>query len=464
MLNTGAILFDDEKTPSMGWACRFGESPFRVPGVHVLPSDTFWLTNVSYDDMNASGILDHAVFRHNNYLRLPVGSILLELGFTDNDGKVSTPDQAVAAIASIFERMIRLSAWIGGLSREEWKPPMRNLRLFYRQTLFPADQRLDPALQDAIDEATQAFSRTRMTAPFDCQRFTLVVPRLAHARRILDTPIPAGPECQVVSPPEPGTSVTDWVRQVGGPMLIKASVGGMSSMVSQVINFGGATVPTARRDGRDALYQGASTRQWITSEEACVLDRLGELTIEKAIVFTRWTTVLHAIEPIKEFFGMVEPLDHLSYTVGLFAENLWTGLTLTNESSPADRGLSANLAAPFLRSMDRLNCLEHVMDVVEQEYSVTGFGVGRVMCATRNGREDPILAGFRVAGTAGLVAPFPPPEVGAVETPPMISDDPAYRAMIELRASGKREQFLDVDREVVEGFVHSKAENAPVAT
>lgn len=453
-IGVGAVIFDDPDMPGMGWACRAGGDPFRIPGVQALASDSLWIVNATFDEMNVAGLAQHAFFRGANFLRLSVEAILGEMGMLAEDGHVAEPDQAARVIADLFERQVRMLCLLTGTPRERWKPPRSILRSAVRSHLMAPDDRLGDTLLDAVNESNQAFTRCRSSGRGGGTKTALgflPVPRLEHARAVLDCPVPANSKWEPVEPPNALADVSEWLKRNAAPMLIRATVENFEPSIGQLINFGGvANVNQRQSQGR--VYHEASTRQWITSDEARMFSHFADLTIHEAVAFPQWTQVSKAIPQVRQFFERVDPLDHLSYSVGLFAENLWTGLTLNLEAHPTDRGLAANVIAPFLRSADRLNCLQYAIDVTSQDYEVMSFGVGRVGVFLREGPAGMTDEALRVAATAGLVPHFPRAGVGAMPVPPILSDSEVYRSQVEMIASDMRDTLLEVDQEVVDAY------------
>lgn len=443
------MIFDSKVAPGSGWACKAGQDPFRIEGIHSLPNDTLWMVSIDNRSMIEAGLARHAFYRADDFLRLKMVDMLRELGLLDVNDEPSEPDLAAYVVAHIFDRVIRMTCLVTGVPREQWKPHLYANRLTLRQALIPQDPELPSGLAEAVRESIQHYTSCQTEGGYRRHLGFLPTMRLNHALKVMDTPVPTDMSYRGISVPGVSAQVPEWIAEQEGPMLIRATVEGFPARINRLVNFGGVTVAHSRRPQQGFLEQSASTRSWITSDEALAFSHLGELKVHEAVVFPNWTRV-NQIKAVRRFIDSLENLDFFSYSVGLFAENLWTGLSSSNPALNATDN-AINPITPFLRAADRLTCLEHAVSLADQDYEVRGYGVGRVGVLLNDpaGVNDEAA---KIAATAELVPPMPRRGVSTFESPPTVSEDQRYQTLLGMMTSGLLRELMEVDQEVVDGF------------
>lgn len=460
-IRAGAVVFDAADEPGLGWACRAHERPFRIQGVEALASDTLWWVNTSFSAMREAGLASNVFYRPTDFLRLPMLDSLMEWGAFDDERWPVDAAGGAGLMAGLFDRVIRLHCAHFGMARASWRPPRFAFRAAIREALIPPDQRLERSLFEATAEAYQAYANCQTSQSAAKSAFvSLPRPRLAHALEVLSTPVPAAANGETVRPPARGQSVSDWLSHHPGPMLCRVTLSDMDAEVAKLINFGShpgtRTAPSRRGRG----YQSASMRQWLTGDEVKVYAPFAEITVHEAIFWPDWVRPVDAIGALRSFAAVIEEYDHLAPSLGLYSEQLWTGLAMPHVPPGERRDRTQNVLAPFLRAADRMGCLHAARRVQDQGVTVTGYGVGRVGV-----RVEAVEAGrqlVEIAAIAGLLAPLQ--QHSPLETPPVsINGDPHADARLQIAAGGWAQDYAAVDEEVVgtfsEAIAPPKAQN-----
>ena len=449
MIQCGAVVFDTPEEPALGWAARAGETAFRIQGVEALDNRTVWLLNTDFQTMCRIGLAGHAFFRSDGFLRLKVGQILADWGCLGVDGVMLDPSTGASAVAGVFDRLVRLQCATLGVDRADWRPPRIAFRSAIRETLIPPDEVLESHLTNAAIEAGQSYTRC-VTRQWTGQRLITHVarPRLEHALNVLQSPVPAATDYQPIRPPGRGTPLRDWFDGHPGPMLLRASVSGMDKELSDLVNLGSSAQSTHQSTGTGSTYSALSTRQWMTGDEARVYDQFGEVEVDEALWWPRWAQPVQAIPALGRFAECVEDYDHMGYSLGLFADQLWTGLTQNQSASAMDAKRVQNVIAPFLRASDRMGCLRSAIRFIQQGYAVTGFGAGRV--GLRLDASEALPEAHRACATAGCVPPMAAPDPVAREGQGAMDADPIAEARLELLAGGMHSTFDAIDEEITQ--------------
>jgi hypothetical protein len=444
MIKTGAIIFDTE-SPGSGWVCEAGGDPFRMASIRTLPTDTVWLVSAGYDEMNEAGLAGHAFYRNDSFLRLKFSVIATEFGLYD-DQSYFLPDVAAAKVAVIFERLVRLFCVVAGVSREHWKPHPFGLKNAIREMALPPDPVVDPLLHEATLESVQEFTRSLSRPSFGSHLVALSLPRVEHARQVLSTMVPATDRFKRVKPPKglAGASLSSWVIEQGGPILARTTLSNFEQQIGDVSNFGGIA-PKVRKGAAFSL-QYTTTRQWLTGEELVLYSGSADVDVHEAIVFERHARLID-LPHVRDLFSRVSEIDHLSYSLGLFFDNLWTGLVSSYATGPS-RDRAVNLIAPFLRSVDRIHCMSAAIRVSDQGHTVSGFGAGRVHLWLE---KKELMQGeaVKVAALAGLIPPMLKYGSEGIVVPTTLREDDGYTTHISLISEQFRDELESVDSETV---------------
>lgn len=398
-MNTGYIQFDDPEVHGSAWACREGGQPFRLRDLSDIGNDTVWMTNMNYVQSYTAGLINHAYLRRSSFLRLPLHSIMEELGI-----KEAPPQEQVRVISSIFGRVVRLSAHYLAYP----KVPLGELRQMVREMLMPPDPRMPSSMMEAIRNAYQDFSFCeRVSSQSSGRRVTFWFPRVDYARSMLSLRVPSSPKIEVVKSsalPQSGDSraLIEWVIHLANPALMRVRIHGvLDERIAPLINYGGGVRAFRERFKGRMVRSDSPNRQWMTSYEVLSLAPFVNMSIKEAWVFPETQRFID-LPLIAEFFQSITPAHRMSYSTGIFSENLWVGATTPLERIPKANE-SVNLVGPFIRAHDRALCFKAARTLHDLGFAVSGYGTGRVWAEVFGEDEDVLM--MEGARETGMIPP-----------------------------------------------------------
>ncbi len=397
---TGCVIFDDPKMHEGGWAAMCDHegnvsAPFRINGTGMLSSDVVWWFNMEYQDMSLAGLLSNTRFRCDSYLRLKMSSIFLEWGLPPE----SDPDRKCILGATILWRVslylflhfgfdrLPLDFMKNGI-RDCWPP----------DPVLPRDIR--EALLDAVTEYTSC-ERTEASLA-QAERRTFLIPRFYHAKGILATPVP-GADWHPVSPKEIprgriDESAREWLIGSGRPVLVKARVTDIDPERNAILGFGsGARKRATKGDSVSGRRSREPDRSWLTLDEAIVLSQYATVTCENVIAAD--PEKMQTISRLTPSWPSEDVGAHevLSWSYGMFMENLWTARTAI---PPNRKDIMISGWNVFYRSYDHMLTMSSAWTLSKHGIIVLGYGLGRIMAAVPAGMGEGEVAG--IAHAAGV--------------------------------------------------------------
>lgn len=398
-MKAGYIQFDDPDLHGPGWACHENGRPFRLRDLSDIGNETVWMTNLNYTQSYRAGLINHAYLRRSSFLRLPLHSIMDELGI-----KEAPPHEQVKVISSIFGRVARLASHHLAYP----KIPMGELRQMVREVLIPPDPRMPSAMIDAVRNAYQDFSFCERVVPNrQGRKLTFWFPRVDYARSMLSLRVPATPKIEVVKskdfpPPDRPEALTEWIIELAMPALMRVRINGiLNDHIAPLINYGGGVRSFRERVKGRMIRSDTPTRQWMTSYEVLALAPFVGLTIQEVWCFPETHRFID-LPLVKAFFDSVTPAHRVSYSTGLFAENLWAGATAPLEQVPKANE-SVNLAGPFIRAHDRALAFKSARILHDLGFAVSGYGAGRVWVEIFGEDEESLI--MEGARETGMIPP-----------------------------------------------------------
>lgn len=434
----GCVIFDDPSVHRSGWASVEGARAQRIAGTEDLPSDVVWITNLPFELMGPSGFAHHARFRRDTYLRRHLRQILSDLGASEEP-----PNRQAEILSTVLMRVMALAGqWLGlrgGAPDGSLAKGIRNIA-----PDFPVSV-LEPELVNALADASGAWvsvERPGIRDP-DLRFVTFRLPPARHAIELLTAARDPVGEWRRLKPSElpdaPQTKISEWIKELPGPVVASIVVQSFDPDFNRVINYGSGAIGPTRG------------KHWATDVELMWLDMFAEVKVTGGWVCDAWRTA-----PI---VSMLQPAAHpaceLSYSAGVLLECVWTGMTLL----PADvrassQGFPANAFAPFLRAHDRGRCLAAASRLFGMGLDVVGYGVGKVgLLVDASVGPDELMA---IAEETGLL----PPACGLDPQADVIPDDAdALRIAQSLAAYGQWAMSLKHDRAAVEKLLRLTAED-----
>jgi len=381
-MRIGAIYFDpsnnivanDRTVVSLdgAWASIGGGQARRVQSIHDLPSDAIWLTNLPFNNFWRAGLTRHPNFRHEGWLRTLFPQLVTELGI---DLNCVTPDIAVSTIAAVAQRTVNAA-----MSRYGVHPKNRRLNEDFAVAMGAPRSALPDIFYTHFDGVADhpTVSVIHGTNYGTCQpTVTVRRNRLRHAREVLATPVPpdSGWELERVN-----TQNDKWLESIDTPFLVRCSVSNVKPMIAEILSWGSGS--------RDV-------REWLTDIEWRVVRQYGDIAVNSALVCRRPATPLPQAKLLPD-----GPLDELSLTNGLIAEQIWTGMTNKQHYKADTQRYTA--AAAWLRAADRMAMFNYAQQLYGRGLNVMNYGVGNVVLRYP---ENGLRRTLDIATDIGLMPP-----------------------------------------------------------
>lgn len=361
-MKIGAIMFDRESVYAKdralssiegGWASVEGEQAQRFLSIHELPSDVYWFTNLSFHDFYSMNLFQHPSFRNEGWLRTSFRQIAHELGLDTG----ASPDVAVRNIALVASRVVSLAKRNAIVTRLHSGKFNEDINIGTGID-FTAISRTPDLAQRAFDNiAEHAAVSVLKGSNYEAgqKTITLRANRVFHARKILQSPVPHGISW-TLRHPEFGGHDHDALDALETPFLLNITVSDVNPLVSEVLSFGsGAKAP----------------REWITDTEWRVIRDIADIQINAVLVSTEPAR----ISKLASFLPSGR-LDELSYSCGLFAEQLWT--SLTNPVKQRMNGKHYAAIAAWYRAIDRSTMFQYAQKLHSRGLSILSYGVGAI--------------------------------------------------------------------------------------
>lgn len=383
-MKIGAIFFDsansslgttgDSSALGSGWASIAGSSPVRVQSIHDLPTDTIWLTNLTYSSLCQSKLNEHPNFRSDAWLKTPVKQLVAELGVDCGRNPVDT---ACVVISTLAHRVVDVSNVNYGVS-----PRSQSLVSDFAEAIKAPATDTPDELAPVIDPIAghPAVSVIRSSGGLESTASVLLRKnRLFHADRVLSTLVPIGGTWL-----KEKTSTLEghhqWLEQVNTPFLVECSISNLDPITAEILSWG----------------SGSSTpRNWLTNIEWNVVRQFSDIKIGRVYIYSDEGMVVdqHSLLP-------QGPHAALSMTSCLIAEQLWCSMLL---KKPA-YGMKSNYtaASAWLRSTDRMEMFEYAKRLYSAGLDVIRYGNGNVIVNYQNGGLSRIMD---VATDLGLMPP-----------------------------------------------------------
>lgn len=392
----GCIRFEDPYQHDTGWACRAGEQPFRVNGQVELPSDTVWLTNLDYSLMETSGFSRNARFRMVDFSgepfwRLPTkGGKETPVVYTHHTMsnlmgcRIEEWSEQTQVLSGVFSRVVHGLKYLVKSNDSA----AHSMSLCVRKAMAPTDPIHKKNVVQALEQAVVNFIRCEalddMYTP-GVRGFALSIPKVPHALDILKTPLPCGQWKALDKKQIPGQKeYAQWLDSIEGPFLANITVNAQDAQLGKLLNFG----------------SGKERRAWVTIDELKSLAACCDITVHTG--FNCDAAQVPTV--ISDAVNKIKPTMAISPSIGLMLENIWTGYAA--KYAPPPRVLkdkhATNPAAPFVRAVDRLRCLEKARLLSEYDVAVVSYGKGKVSILTD--KSDKQIAS--ICRETGLIPPF----------------------------------------------------------
>jgi len=428
MVKFGCAWFDDPCALGPATIAESGGAlGRRIADFGNLASDVIWLSNLNYDQMISTRLSFNAHFRNNGYLRRKTHQILTAIGMEEKP-----VEEQVQALADIFSRVVRLAHHFLDFN---YVPPEHSFNRGLRTLLGYPDSPLPEFLARAIDDANKSYTQCLKNgyAVGERKYRTFLLSPWEHARTLLTAPMPDGSWRHLKGKDVPCDPIK--FAENAGPFLARVTVNKIDPDLSALLNYG-----SNARGSRD-------NRQWVAATELiAILQLAADVTVHEAVVWDGVTNFRPLLSRLTDKLPDDE-CNMLCYSLGLLAENLWTGIAAT--LPPKNRGHQsyANPISPFLRSHDLVRCLGAARGLQQLGFDVQSFGTGAVMIDAANVSDQALLDASRQLNL------LPPPCPGADPSIEAQDQVPAIWALQNLFACQQSHQILNIDRQIVDDVV-----------
>lgn len=390
----GCIVFDSTHKHEQGWAAISGKKAYRIPNTRQLKSDVIWLHNLDYEMTFAAGMENHAGLRRNDYLsedfikhrdskKIAAGDAGTPCDIARSlDANPKEGSQQAMRMAAFFERVMTVTDHFGIDGA-----PAGALHWGVRELMFSYDSILPKHIVDAVVGATATYVTTeRDPNPTgeDGTRMTLLMPRVDHGVHCSNVLLPAGEWREVALPLGNEGAIDDWILSVGVYSLVEFTIKNVSEEAYRLLNFG----------------SGRKTRRWVTGFELLLINKFADVTLKKAYV----PSDIIAIDALQSMLEQHDPIHELSLAMGIFWQNIWTGLGYKRQPPPhiKKQQLAINPLTPFIRAIDRNACLMAAMILQGKGITISGYGKGKVHIL-HDGDNDRLAEACR---SAKVIPPF----------------------------------------------------------
>lgn len=401
-LSFGCVMFDlaDDgmgkaiPQPGGGWASIAGRPAFRVSRMTDLANDVRWLSNLPQEVFWKSGLVKQAKLKPSNYLRTEVGQIMRELGLTPPKVQIV---KVCESLSLIFSKVMNLATEFYGITDFLQK----DLPSEMKEKLYPNDRGISLALDEALMRAYQDLTicdgvpADRSTGGY----VTLRRPRYAHASEVLKCKTPSADfeEWEFYSDDDLPMGYDEriaFLMNSEKPYLAKVEIlsykkdEGYAVDVSKVLNLG------------EAIGEGGKKkeRNWVCQPEFEYLQQFMEMNVSAAFMAKEYKDMKQAA-----VLPNLGELSDFSYSMGILAECLWTGLS-SRSVNPQTRSKSmVSPRACWLKALDRFKTFASAMVLHSKGFKVSSYGFGGVTVFVADGETKGLM---EAAPLAGLCLPM----------------------------------------------------------
>lgn len=424
-MNYGCMIFDDVHEHGSGWAAQAGEAATRRPGTAGLSTDTMWITNLDYNASKLAGLSNHVRFQRSDYLREPLSQLA-------SRHAIETAWDMAAFAAHLFDRTMRLVHHVLRMQH----PPRFALRNGIRDLIAGKDplynEEAHAAITEAISYNTNCERLNRVGQGEEDIRF-FKLPYREHALTVLGTPLPSGELTRYEGKlPKGNSEVMSWLEELDRPSLTKITADNFDPDFNRLLNWGNNPATAS------------SLRRWVTTQELLCLCEFADVKIHDAFIAQGTFIYTYLVDILKS----IPKVADMSLSAGLLFENLWTAAATPASNRPmeAPGRKCINAHTPFLRAMDRINCLTAAKRLEHSGFEIAGYATGAIRANCYGKSEQDIVA---AAIAADLVPPFCsltkeeyPVEVDLQAPTPL-------QVMQLIYGRGQREQLTATDQMIV---------------
>lgn len=371
----GCVFFDLQENPDgkmipwtgKGWASINGGKAFRINQAEDLDANIKWLTNLSEQSFYRSNAFKKNTLKHSGYLRTEVAQIMKELGLSNNKKYVIA--DVCEIISGIFSKIMKLSMEFYGITSFEEK----DLATEIKNTLVHRDEGISTPIDEALSRAYQdvVICEKEVKQDKDNIVVTLKRPRLFHAQKILETPIPIqNAKWSFFGKNDLPINVegrVEFVSNLEKPYIAKIKILSFNENeihLDKLLNLGMSMGENFK----------PKERNWVSQVEFIYLVKMAQIDIEAVLAADGYEDVPLKSEPIIN----LGELSDFSYSLGLLAECVYVGLSARSINLQTRKKTLVSPRACWLKSTDRFLSLTSALFLSHAGFKIISYGTGGV--------------------------------------------------------------------------------------
>lgn len=389
MIPIGVCIFDDNQSPTGGWASISGAQAVRIRGIMDLRNDVFWVLSLDYKIVRKLGIYNAKNMSDAQFFRASVNHLMEESGIRDKREQAVAASEMLSRVTAYSEQLFDIGVNGGG----------------YRFYTTLADKIVPSSAKKKVDgpvdlmdvkeglvQSYQSLQKMTGKTPKGSSAKNFVYPRGSYYSWILGLDYPGGEDWKELSKKSYGAifgfdsghvisgtkTVIDRLTELGkkNAAIFRVTVHSQVSDTVDYQQFG---------NGADVI------RRWATLPEILHLSRFSKLEISGG-----YSTPL---SPLSISSQIKDSSNEFSISRGLLLENIFVAL-----ASPIYAAKSRHTAlAAYMRAYDRIACARAAEYLVDSGgYVIGSFGLGRVTVFLRETEMD---GASNIALQCGLMPP-----------------------------------------------------------
>jgi len=363
----GACLFDNNKIPADGWACRPNGTPFRISGVHDLAHDLNWVTNLDYGSFMSNGYFKMRHICQAQYFRESIDSLISDYALSENHNIASQ------FLADHFNSTSGFGYKFMGID------PMK-VRITYRYYQHIVNQLNIPILKQSAGGITQEYSDSICEGATQANQAMVgnmkglqsihgYFPRLLYFRWMLSQKVPVS---------------MDWIKlkfnsnEVGykdGKLIGKTDLLKLRDACEKknLAPFFCISVLFQNKEWSTFAHFGSgkdATREWVTMTELMSMVRYSRIQVKE--------TMSLPAGYLKDYVDCLAALENFPdgyISLGLFMQNLAAAIMAPVNKKETPLGA-------YLRAYDRVGCLSVAEQLYMRKVMPGSFSMGRIVAKT----------------------------------------------------------------------------------
>lgn len=349
------VVASDKRTTRLGefWAAIENGTPRKMKDIYSLPSNVIWVTNLEGGELFSLNKNRNPNFKNKNWLKTDLSRLAREIGVDPDYAPMSETAMFLSAVVSRVAQYAKSKLSIDKLTEQ-------TLHTDILKAIRPPKKRIADEFYPAIQEIASHFVISGLrhsTATHENEIATFGRNRLAHARTVMETPIPAEVGWMLRKNSKK-MAAEDFVATLDGNYVLKATIHHTQRSASFAAGWSGAA---------------KSPREWFTDVEYNALKVFCDFEVHAAIVNEQPPSLI-TLDSILGHSDMAG----LSITHSLVAEAVCASFLTPQKSSFNSDTSEYSTAAAWYRAKDKVLCLQDAVAMHDLGHPINSFGNGFV--------------------------------------------------------------------------------------